>query len=181
MTQRLLILQSVDPPSVGDAAVAERFVALKGEPAHLACVWLADEQEVPANGLAPGSARYLCDPLTDTGEVSDVLGALSVVAFDVPAADEAQFEDWYQGEHVGLLMQVPGWCRVRRYRVPADACHGPRWTHLALHEIAGPDVMDRPERAAARKTPRRDALAQKPWFARSGRWLYGPADDPAQR
>jgi hypothetical protein len=32
--------------------------------------------------------------------------------------------------------------------------------------------MDSPERARARKGPRRDALARNDWFARSGRWLY---------
>jgi hypothetical protein len=65
---------------------------------------------------------------------------------------------------------------VRRYKVrPGSA--GPPWTHLALHELAGPEALDRPERAAARDTPRRAALANRPWFGGSGRWTYRPIHD----
>jgi hypothetical protein len=32
--------------------------------------------------------------------------------------------------------------------------------------------MDSPERAAAREGPKRKALVDRPWFGRSGRWLY---------
>jgi hypothetical protein len=52
-----------------------------------------------------------------------------------------------------------------------DGAGGP-WTHLALHELASAEVMDSPERARARRGPRRDALAGHDWFGRSGRWLY---------
>jgi hypothetical protein len=172
---------------------ATRYEALDGEPRYLACYFLSDmaaldtpeyarlksdPDERTARMLAnvAGFTRYICDELSDTGETSEVddePGALSVVAFAVPADDEREFEAWYQDEHVPLLMRVPGWLRVRRYRV-RPGFDGPRWTHLALHELRAPEVMDAPERAAARTTPRRDALAARPWFAASGRWLYRP-------
>ncbi|MEN2740602.1 hypothetical protein ABCS02_22645 [Microbacterium sp. X-17] len=120
-----------------------------------------------------GFTRYIADQISDTGEVDpQAAGALFVVAFEVPDEDADEFEGWYQEEHVPLLMKVPGWLRVRRYRTRPGSAGRP-WTHFALHEIASPAVMDAPEREAARNTPRRDALASRDWFD-SGRWVYTP-------
>ncbi|GAA4738258.1 hypothetical protein GCM10023350_23010 [Nocardioides endophyticus] len=167
-----------------------------GDPWHLACYFLDDMAALetpeyqrlksdpsPRTDLmlsnVTGFTRYICDEISDTaapGAPSDLTGtehALSVVGFSVPEEDGDEFEAWYRDEHVPLLMKVPGWLRVRRFRVrPGFA--GPAWTHLALHEIAGPEVMDDPGRAAARDTARRDALATRAWFGQSGRWLYTP-------
>ncbi len=99
-------------------------------------------------------------------------GALLAIAFAVPGHDEDEFDGWYEEEHVPLLMQVPGWLRVRRYKVrPGSA--GPPWTHIALHDLRDESALAHPARAAARDTPRRDALAQRDWFD-SGRWVYRP-------
>jgi hypothetical protein len=169
---------------------AVRYEAVEGEPRYLACYVISDmnvletpeyrrlksdpgERTVRMLANVRGFTRYLCDEISDTGDSDEESGALSVIAFEVPEADEAEFEEWYEGEHVGLLMQVPGWLRVRRYRV-RPGFDGPGWTHLALHELRSADALDRPERAAARATVRRDALAGRPWFAASGRWLYRP-------
>ena len=123
-----------------------------------------------------GFTRYITDEISDTapaGTPSAQTGTdhtLYVVAFNVPEEHRVEFDGWYEEEHVPLLMKVPGWLRVRRYLVrPGFA--GQAWSHLALHEIASPEVLDAPERAAARDTPRRDALAAQPWFT-SGRWVY---------
>ena len=169
---------------------AARYEALEGEPRYLACYVLSDrgaldmpeyarlksdpgERTTRMLGSVVGFTRYICDELSDTGEPDEEPAALSVVAFRVPDEDEAEFEAWYQDEHVPLLMRVPGWLRVRRYRV-RPGFDGPAWTHLALHELRGIEAMDAPERAAARDTPRRNALASRPWFGGSGRWLYRP-------
>lgn len=167
----------------------------EGDPWHLAVYFLddtaalqtpeyqalkSDPSERTARMLAhvAGFTRYITDQISDTaaeGTPADLTGTehtLFVVAFDVPAEDRDDFEGWYEDEHVPLLMKVPGWLRVRRFLV-RPGFDGPAWTHLALHEIASPDVLDAPERAAARDTPRRDALASRPWFI-SGRWVYRP-------
>jgi hypothetical protein len=171
-------------------AGALRYEALEGTPRYLACYFLEDVAALEHPDYARlksepglrtermlasvlGFTRYICDEISDTGDPGEEATALSVVAFSVPDADRAAFEDWYEGEHVGLLMRVPGWLRVRRYRVrPGFA--GPPWTHLALHELADAGALERPERAAARATAKRDALAGRDWFATSGRWLYRP-------
>ncbi|MFZ0043354.1 MAG: hypothetical protein WAK93_18740 [Solirubrobacteraceae bacterium] len=171
-------------------ASATRYEAVQGEPRYLACYFLEDMagldapayRELKARpdrrteemlGRVRGFTRYICDEISDTGAPIHQPTVLFVVTFAVPDADDAQFEDWYAGEHVPLLMQVPGWLRVRRYRVRPGG-EGPPWTHFALHELEDATALERPERQAARDTPRRDALAIKPWFGTTGRWLYRP-------
>lgn len=127
-------------------------------------------------GNVTGFTRYLTDQISDTGATAGVddseLGVLYVVAFTVPEHDESDFEDWYEREHVPLLMKVPGWQRIRRFRVRPGG-DGPAWTHLALHELRDVEVLDAPERAAARDTDQRRELASRPWFT-SSRWVYRP-------
>jgi hypothetical protein len=165
---------------------ARRFAALDGSPKYLAIYELESMaaletdayREVKTSpsdltremlGVVRGFTRYTCEQVSDAGE--PVLGAVvQAVAFAVPDEDVAEFDAWYEDEHVPLLLLGPDWLRVRRYRV-RDGEGGP-WTHLAVHELRSVAAMDSPERARARRGPRRDALARRPWFARSGRWLY---------
>lgn len=117
-----------------------------------------------------GFTRYIAELIDDTGEIDNPGAYLSVVAFTVPEDDEKEFNAWYAGEHIPLLMKAESWLRVRRYKVK-DGQGGP-WTHLALHEIADLDVLDSPERAVARQGPLRDTLVDRSWFGQSGRWIY---------
>jgi hypothetical protein len=117
-----------------------------------------------------GFTRFTADKISDAGTGGAIGRYLSVVAFAVPEEHEAQFDAWYTGEHVPLLLEADDWLRVHRYRVVSG--EGGPWTHLALHELGSLEVMDSPERARARSGPARDALADLPWFAGSGRWLY---------
>ncbi len=165
---------------------ARRFRALDGEPEYLAIYELEslDALQTPGYqqlkaapsaltdrmlGLVNGFTRFTCTQLSDLGRPvhGDVI---SVVAFAVPDEDAAQFDDWYETEHVAMLLEAEDWLRVRRYRV-IDGAGGP-WTHIAIHELANAEVMDSPERARARRGPKRDALVDREWFGRSGRWVY---------
>lgn len=145
------------------------YQALKSDPPQRTARMLAN---------VSGFTRYLADQISDTAQpgtdpaFTGLDHVLYVVAFSVPDEDVDEFEGWYEEEHVPLLMKVPGWLRVRRYRV-RGGFDGPPWTHLALHEIADTTVLEAPERAAARDTPRRDALSARPWF-NSARWNYAP-------
>lgn len=130
-------------------------------------------------GSVTGFTRFTTTLISDQGEPGAHGDFLSVVAFEVPESDVEEFEDWYLGEHVPLLLEADDWLRVHRYRV-VDGAGGP-WTHLALHELASAEVMGSPERQRARRGPRRDALASRPWFGRSGRWLYRRVADHRAR
>lgn len=164
---------------------ATRYRALDGEPAYLAVYEIADlgvldtpgyrrlkddpsERTVRMLDNVRGFTRFTCELTSDTGGEPGPF--LSVVAFAVPEEDRAAFDDWYETEHVPALLKADDWLRVRRWRVRSG--DGGPWTHIALHDLASREVMDSPERAAARVGPKRDALAGRDWFTRSGRWLY---------
>ncbi|SNS25198.1 hypothetical protein SAMN05216276_1006163 [Streptosporangium subroseum] len=169
-------------------SAAVRYEALEGEPRFLACYFIDDlaaletpgyqrlktdpgERTARMLGSVRGFTRHICEEISDTGENTEPSGYLWAVAFTVPEEARPEFEGWYGEEHVPMLMKADGWLRVRRYAVrPGSA--GPEWTHIALHELRDLSVLDAPERAAARDTPRRAALAAQDWFGHSGRWLY---------
>jgi hypothetical protein len=121
-------------------------------------------------GSVHGFTRFTCEQVSDSGAPDRETTHLSVVAFTVPQEDAAALEDWYESEHTPALLEADDWLRVRRYRVISG--EGGPWTDLALHELGSAEVMDSPEREAARKGPKRDALAERDWFGNSGRWLY---------
>jgi hypothetical protein len=117
-----------------------------------------------------GFTRYTCTASFDSGSHSERGNYLYAVAFAVPRGDEAKLDECYESEHVPLLMRAADWLRVRRYKV-FSADGGP-WTDIALHELHNLEVMNGPQRRAAREAPKRAALAREPWFERAGRWLY---------
>jgi hypothetical protein len=164
---------------------ATRYRALEGEPRYLAVYDLADldvlqtdayrslkehqsERSERILSSVQGFTRFTAEELADSGPVPPV-PVLLVVAFDVPEAEHADLDEWYETEHTELLMRVPGWLRVRRYRV--RSADGASWTHLALHDLASRDVLDRPERSIAHDAPGRQEISQRPWF-QPGRWIY---------
>ncbi|WP_419897811.1 hypothetical protein [Roseomonas sp. USHLN139] len=70
---------------------------------------------------------------------------LHIVRVDVDPAQEAEFNRWYEAEHIPALLACPGWLSARRFTVEDG---GPR--HAAVYEIAGPWVYDTPEFQAAK-------------------------------
>jgi hypothetical protein len=129
------------------------------------------EPQEQAAALPPGVARYICTQAQDSGACSEPHRVLMIVAFSVPEARVEEVERWYREEHGPLLLRAPGWLRMRRYRLH-HAAGGPRWTHLALHELRDLAVLDSTERAVARSTPWRARLEQESWFTQAGRWVY---------
>lgn len=113
-----------------------------------------------------GFTRYLANETSvrTNGDEADALDApfLYAVSFNVPDEATAEFDDWYEQDHVPLLMKEPKWLMVRRLRV-ADGVPEP-YTHLALHYLSDADALQSPAREAARASPWRARLAQEPWF-----------------
>ncbi|MBN8927354.1 MAG: hypothetical protein BGO51_08600 [Rhodospirillales bacterium 69-11] len=62
-------------------------------------------------------------------------GGLLVNAMNVDPAHEAEFNEWYDQEHIPLLSQVPGVLAARRFRDPAGS---PRY--VALYHLERPEV-----------------------------------------
>jgi hypothetical protein len=104
------------------------------------------------------SVRRRADATDDAIDAS----VLYAVFFSVPDERAAEFNSWYEDEHVELLLRCEDWLMVRRFEV-YDAEPQP-WTHLALHYLADMKALASPEREAARNTEWRAKLAAEPWF-----------------
>ena len=62
---------------------------------------------------------------------------LMLVGADIPADKEADFNKWYQEEHLQELMGVPGILNAARYEASRS---GPK--HLAVYELESVDVVN---------------------------------------
>lgn len=168
---------------------AQRYEALEGEPKYLVVYELSDMAVLDTDAYKQlkkspsaetirmlsnvnGFTRYTCREISDSGPTGRSARFLAVVAFAVPDEDLEQFDDWYETEHSQMLLKADDWLRVRRYDVLSG--EGGPWNRLALHHLASREVMDSPERAAARVGPKREALVGREWFGQSGRWFYQP-------
>jgi hypothetical protein len=89
------------------------------------------EQILPGEQLAPSGA-----------------GGLLVVAMNVAAEHEAEFNQWYNTEHVPLLAAVPGTLCARRYRGDAAAQR-----YVAIYHFTSPDVTESAAWKRAVNTP----------------------------
>ena len=79
------------------------------------------------------------------------------VANSVPPETVEDMTAWYEQEHIPMLLEVPGWQRIRRYRlIGGSEPVGPDF--LSLHELAGPSVLEEPAYRAAVSTPWRDRI-----------------------
>jgi hypothetical protein len=98
-------------------------------------------------------------------------GCLFVVTSTVDVEDHEEFDAWFDSEHIPLLLRASGWRSARRYRLTSSSSGA---THVALHLLDGPEVLDSPERAAAGSTEWVSSLAKRPWFSRTRRAVYKP-------
>jgi hypothetical protein len=132
------------------------------------------------DGAAPSSLlnieRFVGRPLgtqrrRDCSE--DVImdsGIAYPVFFSVPNSREAEFNRWYNEEHLPMLLDCPQWVMCRRFRVTESPAL--QWTHVALHYLLDLRALQSPERDAARSTPWRQQLEAEGWFKPEYRVFY---------
>ncbi len=92
------------------------------------------------------------------------------VFFRVPAAEVAEFNRWYDTEHVPMLLANRHWVMCRRFAL--EAAQPPPWTHVALHYLTDLMALQSAERDAARSTPWRQKLEAGGWFVPENRIYY---------
>src|SRR5262249_22941126 len=75
---------------------------------------------------------------------------LLMVWTDIPADKEADFNRWYNEEHLAERMSVPGFLNAARYEAVKG---GPK--HLAVYELESPAVLESPayKKVQANPTP----------------------------
>ena len=88
------------------------------------------DQILPGDQLPPGNA-----------------GGLLLNAMNIAPELEAEFNDWYDKEHIPALSAVPGVLSARRFR----GTSGNR-TYVALYHLATPDVVESAEWKQARQS-----------------------------
>ena len=99
--------------------------------------------------------RRVYEQVSLDGATLDTPGpVLIAVAISVAPEAEADMAAWYADEHIPMLLAVPGWRRIRRYRLLSGTA--PAW--LSLHDIDSTDVLSTPEYKAAASTPWRDRI-----------------------
>ena len=97
------------------------------------------------------------------GRNPDPAPVILAVAMSVPEGSEDDLDAWYTEEHIPMLLKVPGWRRIRRFRLTrALDAPGPGEpgapAFLSVHELAGPEVLEDPGFLAAISTPWRDRV-----------------------
>ena len=78
-----------------------------------------------ADQIVPGSAAAPADA-----------AGLLLVAMNVKPEVEAEFNDWYDTEHVPRFRQVPGCLAARRFHVTSGAQR-----YVAMYHLTGPEVV----------------------------------------
>jgi hypothetical protein len=76
------------------------------------------------------------------------------VAMDPAPGGASDYLAWYADEHIPMLLDVPGWRRVRVFEQVEGK--GPQF--LALHELESPAVFDHEAYKKATSTPWRDRV-----------------------
>lgn len=170
---------------------AVRGWAVQGEPSHLVVYYTDDlkafetpeYEQVKRN---PSSrTRHMLDHVAAFTrfvglEISDSGAAetgryIYLVTFAVPDEHQAEFDAWYEQDHVPLLLRNEHWLRCRRYAV-VDA-EPPGVTRAAVHELADLAALDSRERKDARSSEWRARLAQNDYFSSARYAAYEVAEE----
>jgi hypothetical protein len=124
---------------------------------------------VLGDGATPAVVTATCTPLSEDppGGAGPRGGWMLPIPYEVPTDEVATLDRWYEEEHTELLLRCPAWLRVRRFAV--DTVAGAAWNRLLVHDLATGGVLEAPEVVASMRTPRRLALAARPWFLAGGR------------
>ncbi len=116
----------------------------------------SDRDKSVAAGLA-ALDRRVYEQVSDDGSPMGQAPVILAVAMSVPGESEDDLAAWYTEEHIPMLLEVPGWRRIRRFRL-VRGMDGPGPDFLSLHELAGPEVLEDPRYRAAVTTPWRDQV-----------------------
>jgi len=137
LTPRWLALYQLSGPGVPDSP--EYKAVLEGG---------SDRDKFIMSHLATLDRR-IYEQISEDGPGGDgPAPVILAVANSVPADMEDDMTAWYQQEHIPMLLEVPGWRRIRRYRLIGGS-EPPGPDFLSLHELAGPAVLEEPAYRAA--------------------------------
>lgn len=154
---KYLVIYEMDGP---EAMQTEGYQRVKNEPSE-ETRWMLSN--------VGGFTRYICREIGvhgkgDSSPAADPFDSryIFTVTFKVPEDREAEFNEWYEVDHIPILLKNKDWLACRRYRFLSG--EPGEWTHLAVHYVNDLAALESPEREEARNTPWRAKLAEEPWF-----------------
>ena len=147
-----------DDPKISVATYDLDNVAVLRSPAYLA---IGGENLSPWSKRVTGRVERLMRFEGDQILPGDLLpptnaGALLLNAMNIAPGIEAEFNEWYDKEHIPALAAVPGVLGARRFRGAGNR------TYVALYHLATPAVVESAEWKQARESDWTDRL--KPHF-----------------
>ena len=147
-----------DDPKISVATYDLDNVAVLRSPAYLA---IGGENLSPWSKRVTGRVERLMRFEGDQILPGDLLpptnaGALLLNAMNIAPGLEAEFNEWYDKEHIPALAAVPGVLGARRFRGAGNR------TYVALYHLATPAVVESAEWKQARESDWTDRL--KPHF-----------------
>jgi hypothetical protein len=153
LTPRWLALYELDRPEVLDS------------PEYKAVVTGGSDRDKFIMSHLATLDRRIYEQLSDDGPAGAGPGGegpapvILAVANSVSPQAVDDMTAWYEQEHIPMLLDVPGWRRIRRYRLIGPApLSGPGLGFLSLHELDGLAVLSEPGYRAAVSTPWRDRI-----------------------
>jgi len=84
------------------------------------------------------------------------------VFFSVPMEQCGAFEEWYDSEHIPMLLECPDWLMARRFEIVA--WDPEPYTHVILHYLNDESALQSEALKRSRETPWRQSLAVQTWF-----------------
>ena len=117
--------------------------------AYAARVAGASKREQSIRSRLATLQRRTYELISSDGAADGPAPALLVVAMSVPAGTEDDLAAWYTEEHIPMLLAVPGWRRIRRFRLTGG---DPGPDFLSIHEIDGLEVLEQERYKAAIST-----------------------------
>jgi hypothetical protein len=136
-------------------ATYDLSLAALDSPEYKAVVAGASEREKSVMSNLATLDRRVYELISDSGP--GPVGpppAVLAVSLSVPPGQEDDLAAWYTDEHIPMLLDVPGWRRIRRFRL----VEGTAPAFLSLHEIDGVSVFDEPGYREATSTPWRNRI-----------------------
>ena len=142
-------------PRVSVATYDLETVGVLQEPAYRA---IGGENLSPWSKRVTGKVKRLMrfegDQILPGGELPPGdAGALLLNAMDIAPEVEADFNDWYNTEHIPALRTVPGVLCARRFRATSA-----NRRYVALYHLASPDVQATAAWKSAANTPWTDKM-----------------------
>ncbi len=142
-----------------DRMESEAYQKIRSQP-NAQSAWMLSNTLEYERYTANEISTALADGITE--EAAMEASILRAIFFSVPDEREADFNRWYDEEHIPAILRTPGWHMVRRFLVE-DFDPSP-WSHMTLQYVADEDALHSTQRDDARDSDTYRSLSEEPWF-----------------